>query len=604
MSHCFLISFIFFKYLLFDCVVLLDGKNDSSFVSQFSLEEQNQIIQRHNDLRGALALGLFNLPQSSNMQEMIYDSSLEEYAKNHTNKCNFELSNIEEYGENIFKTNSSEGPFFSLLIGLNVWWDQIKHVNSNIFTNNENSLNFAQMAWATTYKVGCDVNDCGKYKLSMCYYYPRGNIDNNDIYKAGPYCLCSLINKLEGTNVTLTPIKENNQTSPENAISIGGIGDGLINTVQNGINDAGSFIKNTSSNLISHAENTANGLLGGATGLINNVGQVVGNAANNLLNRTNTLLNSTGINLNNTFLGNIPNLINGTLFLNSNKTDMMVNNLTATLNGLQNGTQSNLTNVISLLNNGMTNGSNFIENLINNTLTNGGNISGVVLPTFNGTVNLLNTSSNIVNHLNNITENGLNNLTILTNPLLNQTIGNISGTLIQLTNGTGSLVTTTENSINITNTNNLNVSSILTTTITEDLLNKTTNILLSSTTPKIGNETVILGSSSISPTMNVSSTTELISINVTTTNETTTLSPKETTTCEWGIICNNNVQVTNQILANIITNSSNINNSSSIPDNGNCKDLQDNCDLMILFCSFIMYQPFMFKTCQKTCKQC
>ncbi|CEF70826.2 CAP domain-containing protein [Strongyloides ratti] len=558
MSHCFLISFIFFKYLLFDCVVLLDGKNDSSFVSQFSLEEQNQIIQRHNDLRGALALGLFNLPQSSNMQEMIYDSSLEEYAKNHTNKCNFELSNIEEYGENIFKTNSSEGPFFSLLIGLNVWWDQIKHVNSNIFTNNENSLNFAQMAWATTYKVGCDVNDCGKYKLSMCYYYPRGNIDNNDIYKAGPYCLCSLINKLEGTNVTLTPIKENNQTSPENAISIGGIGDGLINTVQNGINDAGSFIKNTSSNLISHAENTANGLLGGATGLINNVGQVV---------------------------GNIPNLINGTLFLNSNKTDMMVNNLTATLNGLQNGTQSNLTNVISLLNNGMTNGR-------------------VVLPTFNGTVNLLNTSSNIVNHLNNITENGLNNLTILTNPLLNQTIGNISGTLIQLTNGTGSLVTTTENSINITNTNNLNVSSILTTTITEDLLNKTTNILLSSTTPKIGNETVILGSSSISPTMNVSSTTELISINVTTTNETTTLSPKETTTCEWGIICNNNVQVTNQILANIITNSSNINNSSSIPDNGNCKDLQDNCDLMILFCSFIMYQPFMFKTCQKTCKQC
>lgn len=587
---------------------------------------------------------------------MVYDLNLEMYAKKHTDKCIFELSNVEDFGENIFKTNSSEGPLFTLLLGINIWWDQIKHVTSNKFIPYNKIFNFAQMAWAKTNKVGCSVNDCGTFKLALCYYNPRGNIDNNDIYQAGSYCeddndcvnvnngkcligkgLCSVVNNNEEVNITANNVNINEvtinsevesndlQNSPENSISLGNIGGGLIDTVSNGINDAGSFIKNTSSNLVSQAENTANNLLNGATNLFNNVGQTIGNATNNLFNNTSTFFNSTNINLNSTFLGNIANIIKGALSLNSNgtqdtqqiigqlnstlvnNTDNTVQNLITILNGLQNNTQSDLSNLVQLFNNGTLNETDFIGNLtnmINITLPGFGNISKINLPTFNGTVNLFNTTSNIDNLFNNITNNSLNNLTTLAETLLNQTDKNSSEIVTQLNNVTESFLNTTQTTVNVTTITNNNESAIITTTSIENLLNETLNTSFILTTPSTENVTSISGSSSISPEINISTTT-VINSNSSISNETTTLIPLEiTTTCEWGIICTSNIQVTNQILENIITISPILNNSSSTIDTSGCKDLQENCDIMVLLCSLSMYQPFMFKTCPKTCKQC
>lgn len=98
---------------------------------------------------------------------------LESYAKNHTDNCIFELSDVEEYGENIFKTNSTDTTLNSLLLAFNIWWNQIKNVNSTVFDPNDGALNFAQMAWGNTSKVGCSANDCKTFKLVLCYYYPR-----------------------------------------------------------------------------------------------------------------------------------------------------------------------------------------------------------------------------------------------------------------------------------------------------------------------------------------------------------------------------------------------------------------------------------------------
>uniref|UniRef100_A0AAF5I351 SCP domain-containing protein n=1 Tax=Strongyloides stercoralis TaxID=6248 RepID=A0AAF5I351_STRER len=458
---------------------------------------------------------------------MVYDLNLEMYAKKHTDKCIFELSNVEDFGENIFKTNSSEGPLFTLLLGINIWWDQIKHVTSNKFIPYNKIFNFAQMAWAKTNKVGCSVNDCGTFKLALCYYNPRGNIDNNDIYQAGSYCeddndcvnvnngkcligkgLCSVVNNNEEVNITANNVNINEvtinsevesndlQNSPENSISLGNIGGGLIDTVSNGINDAGSFIKNTSSNLVSQAENTANNLLNGATNLFNNVGQTIGNATNNLFNNTR----------------NIANIIKGALSLNSNgtqdtqqiigqlnstlvnNTDNTVQNLITILNGLQNNTQSDLSNLVQLFNNGTLNETDFIGNLtnmINITLPGFGNISKINLPTFNGTVNLFNTTSNIDNLFNNITNNSLNNLTTLAETLLNQTDKNSSEIVTQLNNVTESFLNTTQTTVNVTTITNNNESAIITTTSIENLLNETLNTSFILTTPSTENVTSI-----------------------------------------------------------------------------------------------------------------
>uniref|UniRef100_A0A0K0FJQ4 CAP domain-containing protein (inferred by orthology to a C. elegans protein) n=1 Tax=Strongyloides venezuelensis TaxID=75913 RepID=A0A0K0FJQ4_STRVS len=571
-------SFIFFtiilKFFFLNSVVnSLDINTGNQSVSRLTSEEQKRILQVHNDLRSGLALGSFGLPEGSSIQEMIYDPMLESYAKNHTDNCIFELSDIEEYGENIFKTNSTDTSLNSLLLAFNIWWNQIKNVNSTVFDPNDGALNFGQMAWGNTSKVGCSASDCKTFKLVLCYYYPRGNIDKNNIYEIGSYCkndndcinvnngscvigkgLCSLkstnemVNITHNSEVTLNSAKE----PPENSISLGNISSDLVSTVQNGLNNATSAIKNVSTDLVSHVQYTASGLLGGAANLLGDIGQTVGNVANTLLNNTNAFINSKGNNLNDTFLGTIPGF-NGSLSF-------------------------------------LINGTGNLQQIINN-------ITGISINTANGMgSNSLNTTSNI--------DKLLNTTTPSTNTLLDETVGNSSGTIVPIINGTINFPSTTGLPSVILNGTNGIVSPLLNTTIVEGLLNTTSNGLLLLTSLTIANETTFAGTTSIPSALNITLSTEVVNVSSSLTSPAPTMSSILTTTCEWGIICNPSIPVTNQILANMITTPPDTSNITSVAGSSNCQDLKESCNIMVLFCSFSMYQPFMFSTCPKTCQQC
>uniref|UniRef100_A0A0N4ZHF5 SCP domain-containing protein n=1 Tax=Parastrongyloides trichosuri TaxID=131310 RepID=A0A0N4ZHF5_PARTI len=540
-------------------------KRDVEYVSQFTIAEQNEISQIHNNLRSLLAIGNLSLPGASNMQTMFYDTNLEHLVYNHTKKCIFELSNVKEYGENMFRTNSSESLYATVVIALNIWWDQIKVVKSNVFDPSTPSLNFAQMAWANTTKIGCSSYDCESFKIISCYYYPRGNIDNEVIYKNGQYCkndgdcvsvnngtceigkgLCKAKNLLDSDNtIENENVDELSTEAPENMISLENITGNIGSTLTNGLGNVGSFLQNTTGNLLTSIGNTANNILNKTSNIIETTGQTLSNA-------TTSLLNSTGVNVNSSFLGNIPGVINGAASMLSNATGHAgetINNFTNSIGNTINGIGQNVTtpNNISEAGNFIINGT---SNLTNSLILNG-----------------LNGTTNIAQDLFNLSNGTITNMTNGIDELFNGTISNTSQIIPPVGNGTLGLVNNTQNL-----TPNISMTTLPTTLNSSQIINNTTNNILNSTA--------------------ISS------------NETTTINPIETTTCQWNMICNTNTTVPNQILSHFTSKAPNVNGTNVSSGNGTCVDLRDHCETMELFCSFSMYNTFMFSTCPKTCKQC
>nr|API81357.1 venom toxin [Hemiscorpius lepturus] len=164
---------------------------------------KDNIVRMHNELRSSLARGAttqFSLfPRAANMMELEWDDELARLAEAEAKLCPESLDEKP-------KASIAIGNFSSIgQILFNERWmnDLMQRIEKeassfypgyiNQFHLKDDYENFAQVAWAETWKMGCsraDVVDGENIKRSyfICNYGPKGNIEGKEVYKPGKPC--------------------------------------------------------------------------------------------------------------------------------------------------------------------------------------------------------------------------------------------------------------------------------------------------------------------------------------------------------------------------------------------------------------------------------
>ncbi|CAJ0591358.1 unnamed protein product [Cylicocyclus nassatus] len=165
------------------------------------------MLDLHNNYRSSVARGLEadalggNAPKGSKMLKMKYDCSVEASAIKQANKCVFAHSEDSErpgLGENLF---ASSDPALAKVTAATQaaqsWWEELKLNGvgpSNNLTDalwdrpNKQIGHYTQMAWDTSYRLGCAVVNCPSFTYAVCQYGPSGNIINSLVYTIGNPC--------------------------------------------------------------------------------------------------------------------------------------------------------------------------------------------------------------------------------------------------------------------------------------------------------------------------------------------------------------------------------------------------------------------------------
>ncbi|CAJ0599006.1 unnamed protein product [Cylicocyclus nassatus] len=164
-------------------------------------------VNLQNTFRSSLARGLEpdglggKAPKASKMLRMVYDCSIEASAMRSARKCIFAHSKDSErpgLGENLFMTTFLNfDKIKTAEQASQKWWNELKEFG----IGPENRLTMAlwkrrgkkighytQMAWDTSYKLGCAVVACPNFTFGVCQYGPKGNHINGQIYTVGKPC--------------------------------------------------------------------------------------------------------------------------------------------------------------------------------------------------------------------------------------------------------------------------------------------------------------------------------------------------------------------------------------------------------------------------------
>ncbi|CAJ0595624.1 unnamed protein product [Cylicocyclus nassatus] len=158
-----------------------------------SVLAQGQVVKRN---------GVY-MPTAANMQKLRYDCDLELKARDRAEACQpvENEANTADYQENRYyipksDVASAEEPRVDAMaasikewfkrvrldepIGLQCYF-RVKHESMQLRT-------FTRMAWATTNKMGCTVQECGDQWHAVCLYSPPGNKVEERIYIPGTTC--------------------------------------------------------------------------------------------------------------------------------------------------------------------------------------------------------------------------------------------------------------------------------------------------------------------------------------------------------------------------------------------------------------------------------
>ncbi|VDM83011.1 unnamed protein product [Strongylus vulgaris] len=135
------------------------------------------------------------------MLKMVYDCTIEANALKHANICVYEHSKNEAqpaFGENLYRTTfSGLNKAIAAYQASYLWWRELRDYGvgpSNNFTlalvhrPEKDIAHYAQMAWDTSYKLGCAVVACPNFTYGVCQYGPSGNWIDNLIYTIGNPC--------------------------------------------------------------------------------------------------------------------------------------------------------------------------------------------------------------------------------------------------------------------------------------------------------------------------------------------------------------------------------------------------------------------------------
>ncbi|KHJ83445.1 SCP-like protein, partial [Oesophagostomum dentatum] len=165
------------------------------------------VLDIHNKLRSSLARGLEydklingKASPAAKMLKMVYNCSIEESAMRNAGRCvyghteNYERPGL---GESIFETTEQyKDKSKAALQASQWWWDELKLNGvgaANVITDylwtrpNKMIGHYTQMAWETSYQLGCAVAHCPQTYV-VCQYGPAGNYFNRPIYTKGRPC--------------------------------------------------------------------------------------------------------------------------------------------------------------------------------------------------------------------------------------------------------------------------------------------------------------------------------------------------------------------------------------------------------------------------------
>ncbi|KAK6753146.1 hypothetical protein RB195_012631 [Necator americanus] len=142
-----------------------------------------------------------NAPKAAKMLKMVYDCSVESTALAHASKCVYQHSSSAArpgLGENIYMTSAVNfDKVKAATQASELWWGELKQYgvgpSNNLTTALWNRPNtqighYSQMAWETSYRLGCAVAHCSNFTFGVCQYGPAGNYLNRLIYTIGNPC--------------------------------------------------------------------------------------------------------------------------------------------------------------------------------------------------------------------------------------------------------------------------------------------------------------------------------------------------------------------------------------------------------------------------------
>ncbi|XGW15811.1 hypothetical protein V3C99_001338 [Haemonchus contortus] len=168
---------------------------------------RRKFLDMHNQYRSSLARGPEpdgfggNAPKAARMLKMVYDCSAEATAMKHASKCTLRHSKSSErpgLGENVFETTALKlDKVKAAAQASKLWWDELKEYGVGPSNNLTAALfyrpntkigHYTQMAWETSYRLGCAIAHCPSFTYGVCHYGPAGNIINRLIYTIGNPC--------------------------------------------------------------------------------------------------------------------------------------------------------------------------------------------------------------------------------------------------------------------------------------------------------------------------------------------------------------------------------------------------------------------------------
>ncbi|RCN37764.1 SCP-like protein [Ancylostoma caninum] len=184
-----------------------ETNNQCSANSGMTDSVRQTFLSMHNNFRSSVARGLEpdalggNAPKAAKMLKMVYDCSVEASALKHAKKCVYQHSTSADrpgLGENLYMTSAvNYDKVKAATQASQMWWDELKQYgvgpSNNLTTALWNRPNtqighYSQMAWETSYRLGCAVAHCSTFTLGVCQYGPAGNYLNRLIYTIGNPC--------------------------------------------------------------------------------------------------------------------------------------------------------------------------------------------------------------------------------------------------------------------------------------------------------------------------------------------------------------------------------------------------------------------------------
>ncbi|XP_055510560.1 peptidase inhibitor 16-like isoform X4 [Leucoraja erinacea] len=153
-----------------------------------SKTDKNSLVDAHNRFRS-------EVPDATNMLRIKWDTHLEKIATKYSKKCAWKHNpNRGRVGENLYATNGALVP----AKGVEDWYMEIYDYDYNtmVCTAGKMCGHYTQVVWATTEKVGCNVNFCDKLHgldnknltILVCNYSPPGNVVGVKPFKKGASC--------------------------------------------------------------------------------------------------------------------------------------------------------------------------------------------------------------------------------------------------------------------------------------------------------------------------------------------------------------------------------------------------------------------------------